>query len=148
MADDQPQDTPEMPPADRPRGIAGMLDGLNATFNDLERYVAGYNTLTRAYQTVTNSLPPGARPKGLMISFKGSTDDQHAIDVNIDIQKHVHPEYAGHVIAPLANGQAMGMLAAVNELLKGGEELKAFIEAALGFNQQPAAPQPPAARAG
>lgn len=144
---DEAQDTPEMPPAERPNDIASMLDGMNQTFNDLERYVAGYNTLTRVFQTVTNTLPAGQRPKGLMLSFKGSVDDIHAIDVNIDIQKHVDPKNAHYVLVPLANGQAMGMLAAVNQLLAEGEKLKAVIEAALGLNQPAQQPPQPAARA-
>lgn len=130
-------DAPLPPPAPRPKTAAGMLDGMNATFDELTRYVAGYNTLTRVYRTLTNALAPGERPKGLILALKGSVDDQHAIDVNIDIQKNVDPQYAVHVIAPLAGGQAMGMLAAVEMLLKQGQELKGFIETALGGGKPP-----------
>ncbi len=130
-------EAPPPPPAERPRTVAGMLESLNVTFDELTRYVAGYNTLTRVYRTLTNSLAPGERPKGLILAFKGSADDQHAIDVNVDVQKNVDPQYVAHVIAPLANGQAMGMLTAVEHMLKQGQELKAFIETALGIAKPP-----------
>lgn len=144
MTDDTP---PELPPPDRPAGIAGMLEGLNVTLNELERCMAGYNTLTRVYQTVTGQLAPGQRAKGLMLSFKGSVDDTHAIDVNIDLQKHVNPEHVAHVVAPLANGQAHGMLAAVEQLLKEATELRGMIRSALGYDPKTGQPAPPAAPA-
>lgn len=145
--DDATQDeAPDMPPPERPHTVAGMLEGLETSMDELNRFVAGYNTLSRVYQTLTNQLPPGARPKGLMLTFKGSADDRHAVDVNIDIQKHVDPQYASHVIAPLANGQAMGMLHAVNSLLQGAEELKEFIGQVLGISN-PSPPQPAPQRA-
>lgn len=134
---------PDMPPAERPTTVSGMLDELNNTFNDLERYVAGYNTLTRVFQTMTGQLSPGQRPKGLMLTFKGSADDIHSVDVNIDIQKHVDPQQVHYVLVPLASGQAQGMLAAVDQLLAQAAELKKWIEAAL----RPAPAQQPAAKA-
>lgn len=131
---------PDLPPEERPRDIAGMLEGLNVTFNELERFCAGYNTLSRVYQTVTGQLPPGQRPKGLMLTFKGSVDDVHAIDVVIDVQKHVDPAYAPSVIAPLANGQAHGMLAAVTRLIADATELRDQIRTALGLPPEDAKP--------
>lgn len=144
MSTEQTQPQPELPPPERPRDISGMLTSLNLTFVELERYVAGYNTLTRVYQTVTNTLPPGSKPKGFILSFKGSTDDIHMLDVNVDIQKNVDPTQAPYLIVPLVNGQAMGMLAAINQLLNEGNELKKHIEAAMGIGQQTSPPQPAA----
>lgn len=128
---------PPPPPAERPRTVPGLLESLNITFDELTRYVAGYNTLTRVYRTLTDTRAPGERPKGLIIGFKGSADDQHVIDVNVDVQKDVDQQYVAHVIAPLANGQATGMLRAVDRMLKQGQELKAFIETALGLAKPP-----------
>jgi hypothetical protein len=130
----------EMPAAEPPTSIAGMLDAINTNYVELERYVAGYNTLVRAYQTATDQLPAGQRPKGLMLTFKGSVDDIHAIDVMIDVQKHVDPRYAPNVLAPLASGQAAGMLAAVERLIASAVLLRDQIRVAVG--PPPAAPSP------
>lgn len=136
-----PDQTPDDPP-EAPTGIAAQLEAVHTTLTELERFMAGYNTLSRAYHTLTNKLPAGQRPKGLLLTFKGSTDDVHAIDVVIDVQKHVDPAYAPNVLVPLANGQATGMLVAVERLLAEATEMRVQIRVLLGL---PAEAQPPAA---
>lgn len=138
MTDDA--DPPELPPAERPRDIAGMLEAINTDYNELERYCAGYNTLSRVFQTLTKQVPPGQRPKGLMLAFKGSVDDVHGIDVVIDVQKDVDPQHAPGVVVPLANGQAFGMLRAAERLIADATALRDQIRLALGV--QPEAPKP------
>jgi hypothetical protein len=127
-------------PAAAPNDISAMLERLNLTFAELERGMAGYNTLNRVFHTLNGSLPAGQRAKGLLLTFKGSIDDTHVLDVTVDIQKHVDPQHAAHVIVPLAQGQAALMMASVERLLSEATDLRNFLRSVTGWKESQPAP--------
>lgn len=113
-----------------PRGITNMMEDLKDDLMILERSMAGYNTLTRALETVNGNLPPGERPKGLPVfEYPGTADDVHVIRVCSDLND-VDPAYLPHVLAPLCNAHSKMMHRAAVQIKVTADEIIGMIEMA------------------
>lgn len=124
-------------PKPSPQADVGLtIKSIDELMLDVRRRYAAYGRMVDCYQSVTGTLPPGARINGLpLFAFKASVDGVSLLDVVQDMRE-VAPQHQPHVFAAFAQAQAGKLLQATARLKHEVDSLYAEVAAACGEQAQ------------
>ncbi len=133
--------SPPNPPTEKPKDLPSLLEALRSETSILERSLAGYSLLSRAYDQQVNGVPEGERKVGLpQFRHAGTIDGRNVVECIPELSK-APANFIPVVLSVFCNVHASDMLSAARQLHKLSKSLVNTIEAALS----PAAQAMPAA---
>lgn len=131
---------PPNPPTEKPKDPLALLEATRNELAILERSLAGYSLLSRAYDQQVNGVPEGERKVGIpQFRHSGTIDGRNVVECIPELSK-APANFIPVVLSVFCNVHAGDTMTAARQALRFLKSLVATLEMALG----PAAQSPPA----